>query len=51
MILDILLLLHRWLNQVYSHRYVDLTLSQHVPRFSVLLQVPQKCLRWTSLTL
>ena len=42
--LDLLLRLHCWLNEVYIHRYVDLSLSQHVLRFSVLLQVPQKCL-------
>jgi len=33
--LDVLLLLHCW-HEVYSHRYVDLSLSQHVLRFSVL---------------
>jgi len=49
-LLDVHLLLHRWLNYVYSDRYVDLSLSQHVIRFSVLLQVTKKCLCWTSLT-
>jgi len=34
--LDVLLLLHSWLNDVYFHRYVDLSLSEHVLRFSVL---------------
>jgi len=33
--LDVLLLLHCWLNLVYFHRYVDLSLS-HILRFSVL---------------
>jgi len=51
MILLDVLLLHLWLNQVYFHRYVDLSLSQHVLRFPVLLQVTQKCLSWTSLPL
>ena len=36
---------------VYFHGYVDLSLSQHVLRFSVLLQGPQKYLRWTPLPL
>ena len=49
--LDVLLLLHCWLNLVYFHRYVDLSLSQHVLRFSVLLQIPLKSLCWTSLPL
>jgi len=49
--LDILLLLHHWLSWIYFHRYVDLRLSQHVLRFSVLLQVLQKCLHWSSLPL
>jgi len=35
-LLDVLLLLHRWLNWMYFHGYVDLSLSQHVLRFSVL---------------
>jgi len=37
MLLDLLLLvvLHRW-SKVYSHCYVQLGLSQHVPRFSAL---------------
>jgi len=35
----VLLLLHRWLNWVYFHRYGDLSLSQHVVRFSGLIQV------------
>jgi len=35
----------------YSYRYVDLSLYQHLLRSSVLLQVRQKCLRWTALPL
>jgi len=35
--LDVLLLLHCWLNLVHFHCYVDVSLSQHVLRFSVLL--------------
>jgi len=34
--LDVLLLLHCWLNYVYFHPYVDLSLLEHVRRFSVL---------------
>jgi len=51
MILDILLLLHCWLNEICFHRYVDLSLSQHVLRLYVLIQVPQECLHRTLLPL
>jgi len=34
--LEVLLLLHSWLNWVYFHRYVDLSLSEYFLRFSVL---------------
>ena len=50
-LLDVLLLLDCWLKEIYFHRYVDLSLSQQVLRFSVLVQAPQKCLRCTSLPL
>jgi len=35
----------------YFHCWVDLSLPQHVLRFSVLLQVPQIWIRWTSMPL
>jgi len=35
--LDVLILLQCWLNLVYSHTYVDLSMSQHILRFSVIL--------------
>jgi len=40
-LVDVLLLLHCWLKEIYFHRYVNLSLSQQVLRFSVLLQAPQ----------
>jgi len=33
--LDVRLLLHFWLKQVFVQRYIDLSLSQHVLRFSL----------------
>jgi len=37
----LLLVLHRLSNYIYSHHYVDLSLSQHVRRFYLLSHVPQ----------